>query len=511
MAGTTHRESEDRQLALFVASAVDYAIFMLDPAGNVATWNPGAERLKGYARQEIVGQHFSRFYTEEDLARGHPAEVLRAAKSDGRFEEEGWRVRKDGTRFWASITITAVHDDETGELLGFGKVSRDLTARRLIEEQTRTKAHELETANRQLGEFRRLVTSVRDYAIFMLDPGGHIMSWNTGAQQLKGYKPEEIIGKHFSTFYTAKDRERDHPAEELEIATREGRYEEEGWRVRNDGSTFWAGVTITAIRDDDDRLTGFAKVTRDLTERRRAEEALRGAVEELRGANEELDRFAAVAAHDMTDPLRTIAGFAELLETGDLPAADVRRYAGHIRASSGRLSGMLQGLLTYARAGRSEDPAEPVDVAASAEQVVGDLTGLIDEHRAAVAIDVPAGTAVLARPADVRLVLQNLVSNAVKFGAAGGPAVAISAAPDGDGAIRVTVSDDGAGIAEQFRERIFDAFQRAHTATDRAGYGLGLAICQRLVERHGGRIGVDSEPGRGSCFWFTLPAAPATA
>jgi len=258
-AGASQR-SEERQLALLVSQAREYAIFMLDPDGFVRTWNPGAERMKGYTRDEIVGRHFSIFHTDEDRARDHPAGELRIAAAEGRYEEEGWRVRKDGSRFWADIVITPLY--EAGELVGFGKVSRDLTVRRMAEQ-----------------EFRRLVSSVRDYAIFMLDPAGHILSWNIGAQHLKGYEPEEISSRHFSVFYTAEDRARDHPAHELEIAGREGRYEEEGWRIRKDGSRFWASVTITAIRDETGRLTGFAKVTRDLTERKRGEEALRAAVE----------------------------------------------------------------------------------------------------------------------------------------------------------------------------------------------------------------------------------------
>ncbi len=323
------RISEDRQLALLVGHATDYAIFMMDPGGHIRTWNPGAERMKGYRREEIVGKHFSVFYTDEDLVRDHPADELRIATEEGRYEEEGWRVRKDGSRFWANIIITALRGDD-GELIGFGKVSRDLTARRLQEEQTRAKALELEAANQQLAEFRRLVSSVRDYAIFMLDPAGHIRSWNAGAQHLKGYEPEEIIGRHFSTFYTAEDRERRHPEHELEIAVREGRYEEEGWRLRKDGSAFWASVTITAVRDESGRLTGFAKVTRDLTERRRNEQALQKAVEELRLSNAELDRFASIAAHDMTDPLRTISGFAEVLLEGDPTAEEAQEYTQHI-------------------------------------------------------------------------------------------------------------------------------------------------------------------------------------
>jgi PAS domain S-box-containing protein len=501
---TPSEASEERQLALLVSSAVDYAIFVLDTDGHVLTWNPGAERMKGYTRDEIVGRHFSVFYPEDDVARDHPAEELRLAAAHGRYEEEGWRVRKDGSRFWANVVITAIHED--GELVGFGKVSRDLTTRRLAEERSSARAAELEAANAELAEYRRLVTSVRDYAIFMLDPDGRIRSWSQGARDLKGYAPEEVIGRHFSIFYTAEDHARDHPAAELEIARREGRYEEEGWRVRKDGTTFWASVTITAIRDDDGRLTGFAKVTRDLTARKRAEEALRQAVDQLRQVNAELDRFASFAAHDMTGPLSTIAGFAALLLRAGLPPA-ATEYAAHIAASSERLSRMLDGLLAYARSGASRDVAEPVDLARTTEQVLADLAVPIAERDVAVAVEVPAGASVMAGERDVRRVLQNLVANAVKFADAQRPHVTVSAVDQPDGTWRMTVQDDGRGIDAADRERIFRAFERAGAAADDPGHGLGLAICQRLVERHHGTIGVDSEPGQGSRFWFALPGA----
>jgi PAS domain S-box-containing protein len=500
----SHRASQERQLALLVSSAVDYAIFMLDLDGHILTWNAGAERLKGYTFDEVVGRHFSIFYTEPDLVRGHPQEELRIAARDGRYEEEGWRVRKDGSRFWASITISAVRDED-GEMIGFGKVSRDLTVRRLTEERTRKRADELEAANRQLLEYRRLVDSVTDYAIFLLDPSGHILSWNAGAERLKGYRAEEVITRHFSIFYTAPDRACDHPSHELELAIRDGRYEEEGWRVRKDGTTFWAGVTITAVRDEDGRLTGFAKVTRDLTERKLAEDALRAAVEELRAANEELDRFASIAAHDLADPLRTITGFAELLERAGLSPRE-QVYAQHIRASGERLSAMLRALLTYARAGAAEHPAEPVGLGAAVERVLADLAGAISERSAEVTVELPLGATALGDAQDVMLVLQNLISNAVKFADPQQPKVTITGERTEEGAWRVTVADNGDGVAEADRERIFLPFTRLHARAEHAGYGLGLAISQRLVERHGGRIGVDSEPGRGSRFWFALPA-----
>ncbi len=514
MRAPSDRGSQERQLALLVSSASDYAIFMLDPDGHVLTWNPGAERMQGYAAEEIIGRHFSTFYTEEDVARDHPAAELRRAIRDGRYEEEGWRVRKDGTRFWASVVISPIHED--GELVGFGKVSRDLTARRLIEERSRARAAELEALNAELkalnaelSEYRRLVSSVRDYAIFMLDPSGRIRSWNRGARHLKGYAPEEVIGRHFSLFYTDEDRARDHPAAELAIARREGRYEEEGWRVRKDGSLFWASVTITAVRDDDDELTGFAKVTRDLTARKEQEEALHRAVADLREANAELDRFASFAAHDMTGPLATIAGFARLLVRAGLPPAEAE-WARHIKTSSERLSGTLQSLLAYARAGGSQVVPRKVDLSLALEQVLADLAGPIDARGAQVGVDVPAGAAVLADEGDVRSVLQNLIANAVKFADREEPRVTVAARAAGE-TWRVAVADNGEGISDADRRRIFRAFERGASGAGQAGHGLGLAICQRLVDRHHGTLGVDSEPGRGSSFWFTLPAASAAS
>jgi PAS domain S-box-containing protein len=253
----------EQRFGLLVESVVDYGIFLLDREGRISSWNRGAERLKGYTAAEILGRHFSIFYTPEDIGRGHPQHELEIAAREGRYEEEGWRVRQDGIRFWANVVITALR--ENGELVGFAKVTRDLTERRRAEDSLR----------RSEERFRLLVESVQDYAIFALDAAGHIQSWNPGAERIKGYTADEVIGRHFSLFYTEEDRARGHPEAELEVASREGSYEEEGWRVRKDGGLFWANVVITALRTRDGRLVGFAKVTRDLTERKQAEDKLR--------------------------------------------------------------------------------------------------------------------------------------------------------------------------------------------------------------------------------------------
>ncbi|HEU5076633.1 MAG TPA: PAS domain-containing protein, partial [Polyangiaceae bacterium] len=256
---------------LLVESVVDYAIFMLDAEGRVTTWNVGAEKIKGYRPDEIIGEHFSKFYTEEDLAVQKPEREIEQARAHGRVEDEGWRVRKDGSRFWANVVITALRD-ETGTLRGYGKVTRDLTAKKAVEDELR----------RAEQRFHHLVDAVSDYAIFMLDDTGHVATWNLGACRVKGYSPEEIIGKHFSTFYTPEDRAAGKPERILDTVRREGRYQEQGWRVRKDGVHFWASVVITALRDETGKLLGFAKVTQDLTDRRRAEEELRRSEERFR-------------------------------------------------------------------------------------------------------------------------------------------------------------------------------------------------------------------------------------
>ena len=256
---------------LLVENVIDYAIFMLDREGRVVSWNPGAQRIKGYTADEIVGCHFSKFYPEDDVAAGKPERELKTALQFGRVEDEGWRIRKDGSRFWASVVITAVYD-ESRTLRGFAKVTRDLTKRRLAAEDLR----------RSEERFHKVIDAITDYAVFMLDATGHIATWNTGAQKIKAYDADEIIGQHFSIFYPAEDRAAGKPDRILETVRREGRYEEEGWRLRKDGTRFWANVILTALRNDAGELTGFAKVTRDLTERRTAEETLRRSEERFR-------------------------------------------------------------------------------------------------------------------------------------------------------------------------------------------------------------------------------------
>jgi PAS domain S-box-containing protein len=365
--------------------------------------------------------------------------------------------------------------------------------------------------SRRTHELALLVDTIRDYAILLLDGEGTITTWNAGAARLKGYTEAQAVGRNFSMFYTEEDRAHGLPQTLLATAVREGRVENEGWRVRRDGSRFWANVLITAIKEPDGALIGFGKVVRDLTERRDAEQRVRDANARLERTNRELDRFAAVAAHDLQEPLRTIGGFSGLLverHGGDLDGA-ARKYLDHITSGVTRMSQMVDDLLDYARAAESSGVGgDTVVLADAVAGVLGELQATIEEHGTPVQVDVARDLHVHAEARDVEAALRNLISNAVKFAAVEEPRVTITAELLDDGRdVRLEVVDNGMGIDPQDRPRLFQPFARLPSAAGQPGTGLGLAIAQRVVERNSGSIGVDSTTGAGSRFWFTLPAA----
>lgn len=478
---------------LLVEQVRDYAIFMLDTTGHVMTWNEGARRFKGYEAKEIIGQHFSVFYPKQDLDHDKPARELKLAVELGRYEDEGWRVRKDGTRFWANVIITPLHD-ASGKLTGFGKVTRDLTQRKLQEDNIQEL---LESEER----FRLLVDQVRDYAIFMLDVKGVISSWNQGARRIKGYSSDEIIGKHFSIFYTAEDLATDKPSRELVIATREGRYEEEGWRLRKDGTRFWASVVITSLWDKRGKLTGFAKVTRDLTQRKMEEEA-------LRQKTRELEAFAHTISHDLRAPLRAIRNYAEVInsqETGNL-TADQQTYFGRIARSAQTMEKLLEAILHYSQISTGQLEIGPVAL----EEVFRQAVELMESEIQRTGAEVEIGPSLPTVRGNRTMLIQtfsNLLGNAMKYVPAGRKPVIKAWAESGGDEVRVFFKDNGTGLEEKYFNRIFNLFERVSTgASNAGGTGAGLAIVHRAVERMGGNVKVHSSTlNEGTKFVISLP------
>ena len=481
---------------LLVDRVQDYAIFALDPSGHILTWNAGAQRLKQYTPEEAIGRHFSMFYPEE--TRHRPAEELREAMATGRAEDEGWRVRKDGTRFWANVLITALRDSH-GTLIGFAKVTRDLTERRAAEEELR------ESEER----FRLLVDSVRDYAIFMLDPNGYITTWNTGAERIKGYSATDIVGKHFSAFYTPEDLLDGKPARELEVATRVGKYEEEGWRVRRDGTRFWANVVLTPIWKTRHQLAGFAKVTRDLTERRAAADLAERAAH-IEAANRAKSQFLAAMSHELRTPLNAIGGYAQLMQLGvSGPVSEEQQLnLARIQRSQQHLLGIINDILNFSRieAGQVAYDIGPVPLVDVVEAVMPMVAVQAGEKQ--IAISFPGcPTAPMARAdrAKVEQILVNLLSNAVKFTPERGT-ITISCGDHGPD-VWIAVGDTGIGIPEDQLESIFAPFVQVgrDLANPKEGTGLGLAISRDLARAMQGDLRVQSAPGAGSTFTLTLP------
>jgi PAS domain S-box-containing protein len=476
-----------------VQAIEDYAIFLLDATGRIVSWNAGAQKLTGYT-DEIIGRHFSCFYPDEAVARGWPAYELQQASLSGRFEDEGWRVRKDGTTFWSNVVITSIRND-AGILTGFAKITRDLTAQREY----------LEALRQSEERFRLLVDCVKDYAIFMLDPQGYVVSWNAGAARIKGYSREEIVGQHFSVFYAPEEAAAGKPARELAIARQIGHVEDEGWRVRKDGTTFWANVVITAVHDESNRLRGFAKVTRDLTERRQREE--------LERSGERMRQFLATLAHELRNPLapvRNAIGVMQL-ETGVSPT--LARSRDLIDRQVTHLTRLVDDLLDVGRimSNKVELRLGRVDLAEVMARAIEAARPFTDAHEQRVVQHMP-DEPVIVRGDMTRLVqvLQNLLHNAAKFSPVSST-IDVVARIDYHMAV-LEVRDAGCGIPVRSLDKIFELFAQEKEGQNagEGGLGIGLTLCKSLVEMHGGSIIASSEgAGCGSTFTLSLPLAAA--
>ena len=491
-----------------VDAVTDYAIYMLDPQGVVTSWNAGAQRFKGYTPDEIIGEHFSRFYTEEDRQNGLPERALRIAAEQGKFEAEGWRVRRDGSRFWAHVVLDPIRDPD-GKLIGYAKVTRDLTERRRAEDSLRQSQE----------QFRILVQGVTDYAIYMLSPEGIVTSWNAGAQRIKGYAPHEIIGQHFSRFYTEQDRESGAPQRALDTALREGRFEKEGQRVRKDGTTFWSHVVLDAIHDDDGKVIGFAKITRDITERRAAQHELEQAREALFQSQkmDAVGQLTGGVAHDFNNLLMAVLGSLELLRKRMPQDPALLRLLDNAVEGAQRGASLTQRMLAFAR--RQELNKAPVDV-------VSLVHGMADLLQRSVGVGVTIETQfslsvgkVLADENQLELALLNLTVNARDAMPEGG-VIKIAAneqavrkghecgLPEGR-YVCLSVTDHGAGMDAQTLARATEPFFT--TKGVGKGTGLGLPMVHGMSEQMGGRFLLKSKVGEGTRAEIWLPVAEAGA
>lgn len=488
---------------LLVDAVTDYAIYMLDPNGHIASWNAGARRFKGYEEAEIIGQHFSRFYTDDDRAAGLPQRALATAASDGRFEGEGWRVRKDGERFWCHVVIDPIWST-SGGLLGFAKITRDLTERKLAEDSLKQSEQ----------QFRLLVQSVTDYAIYMLDPTGLVSNWNLGAERIKGYRPDEIIGQHYGVFFTKEDRLNGVPQRGLETALREGRFESQGWRVRKDGSRFWASVVVDPIRSDIGTLIGFAKVTRDITESVEAQRELEKAREALFQSQkmESLGRLTGGIAHDFNNLLMAVVGGLEIVRRRVPDDPRIVPLLDNAIQGAQRGISLSQRMLAFAR--RQELHLALVDVSA----LVRGMADLLRQSlgpRIGIETRFPLSLKpVLADANQIELALLNLAVNARDAMPDGGT-VTISAREHRfdtrEGALEpgdyvcLALADEGTGMDAATLEQAMEPFFT--TKGVGKGTGLGLSMVHGLAAQSGGRLLLRSEKGRGTTAELWLPLA----
>ncbi|MBX4903621.1 hybrid sensor histidine kinase/response regulator [Rhizobium bangladeshense] len=501
--------NEEGRFRLLVDAITDYAIYMLSPEGIVTSWNTGAQRFKGYKPSEILGEHFSRFYVEEDRAAGLPGRALATAVEQGRFEGEGWRQRKDGSRFWAHVVIDPIRHP-SGELVGFAKITRDLTERRAAEQAIRQSEE----------QFRRLVQGVSDYAIYMLDPDGNVSSWNFGAERIKGYRPEEIIGRHFSTFYTPEDRAAGLPEKALRVARAEGRFEREGWRVRKDGSRFWASVVVDVIRDEEGEVLGFAKITRDITEKMETQRALEQAREELFQSQkmEAIGQLTGGIAHDFNNLLMAVIGSLEILKKRMPQDLSLTSLVDNAMQGAQRGAALTQRMLAFSR--RQELHMEPIDVSGLVRGMLDILSrslGPLTTIETSFPVRLPT---ILTDPNQLEMAILNLVVNARDAMPTGGRIVlraseeTISAGQGPLSAgryIRIAVIDEGEGMDAKTLEQAVTPFFT--TKGVGKGTGLGLSMVQGLASQSGGRLILKSTLGEGTTaeLWFPVVIAEQAA
>ncbi|CAN5478221.1 PAS domain-containing sensor histidine kinase [soil metagenome] len=487
---------------MLVAGVTDYAIYLLSPEGFVNSWNAGAQRFKGYTADEILGRHFSNFYTPEDRRDGVPVRALQTARDTGKFEDEGWRVRKDGSRFWASVVIDAIRDEQ-GVLVGFAKITRDITERKRAQEALHASEE----------RFRLLVQGVTDYAIYMLSPDGKISNWNAGAERIKGYTHAEVAGTHFSRFYTEEDRANGLPMRALAKALTEGRFESEGWRVRKDGSRFWAHVVIDPIHSDLGELIGFAKVTRDITERREANEALERAKEALFQSQklEAIGKLTGGIAHDFNNLLSVVISGIDLLKSAAQSAWEIKTLESMQRAAT-QGANLTQQLLTFARQQPLKQDKHNVNrLISSFEAVLRRACQNHIEFSLKLNESLPK---VMIDATQFESALLNLVVNACDAIDETGKITIltdtveleqneISNLAQGN-YVHVVVKDTGSGMPQEVISRALEPFST--TKEIGKGTGMGLSQVYGVIRQSGGDLSIKSKVGEGTEISLYIPA-----
>lgn len=519
------KHSEERYHKM-VSEVLDYAIILLDRDGRILDWNKGAEKLKGYTASEIVGKNFRLFYPREEKDNRLPEQLLEQAVRNGSVLHDGWRIKKDGVRFWGSVVITTLHDDK-GNVIGFSKVTRDLTDKKIAEDKVSNLLEELHQANEELRNseerYHRMISEIQDYAIILLDKEGNIENWNSGAQFIKGYRPEEIIGKNFRIFYTKEDQNSGLPKRLLGEAKTLGKVIHEGWRVRKNGSRFWGSVVITALHDDDDNVIGYSKVTRDLTEKKQAEDTLLQNAAQLdlksktlERLNAELTSFTYVASHDLKEPLRKIKIFAGRIKEVNYSPDKIEEFVDKIIGSATKMQSLIENLLAYSLVSNDETQSEKVNLNHVLDSVKSDLEVLISENQAIIESDkLPV---VSGANFQFHQLFLNLISNALKFAKENeppfvkiscrtltGPEVPASTPGTLNKYHLISVTDKGIGFPQEQSDKIFEAFHRVHKKGPIAGSGIGLAIVKKIVENHNGIISAEGMPGKGAVFNIYLP------
>lgn len=491
--------------AITVREVRDFAIFVLDPTGVIRSWNEGAALISGYSAEEVIGKHLAIFYTPEDMESQLPKREMELATKVGRSENQSWRVRRDGTRFWADEIMTALHNEQ-GRLRGFLKITRDLTERWRVQDALR------ESEER----YRTVVQSVKDYAIITVDSNRCITHWNNAARMMIGYEEQEIVGQSADVIFTSEDRQRGAPQMEMDHALKEGRAEDERWHVRKNGSRFWGSGVMTAMRDEGGRRIGFSKILRDETERKRMEDERarllvreQAARETAEEATRLKDEFLAVVSHELRTPLAAILLWTKLLRAGMLDERSRGEAAGVIEQSAHAQRALVEDLLDVSRilSGRMRLNAAPSDVAAVVRAAIDAVQPMADAKSLRIVAELDPAIGQVRIDADrMQQVVWNLLTNAAKFTPAGG-SIAVSLKRE-DKQLIIRVSDTGQGISPEFLPHVFDRFRQADASTTRleGGLGLGLTITKQLVELHGGTIQAESDGlGKGATFTVRIP------